>query len=343
MSADPRRDRALGALLGGALGDALGMPTQTLSRAEIQATYGVIEDFVAPHAEHPVSHGLPAGAITDDTEQSVLLARRLIAGGGTFDERAWVADLLAWERDVAARGLRDLLGPSTKRALADILAGIPAERAGRFGDTNGAAMRIAPVAIATPMRPLAHLVDRVEETCRVTHNTGLAIAAAAAVAAAISAGIDGAAWREAIDFAGDAARLGQTRGYDPHGPDIAGRIALACGLAADHQPAVALERIAAEIGTGVAAQESVPAAFGILILAEGDAWQAGLIGAAIGDDTDTIAAIAGAIAGACSGAAALPADKVETVCRVNRLDLGPTVDGLLALRDRAGTAAEAQA
>ena len=73
-------DRAMGALVGGALGDALGMPTQLLSPARIAELYGHVEDFVAPSADHPVSKGLPAGAITDDTEQALLLGRILVPG-----------------------------------------------------------------------------------------------------------------------------------------------------------------------------------------------------------------------------------------------------------------------
>ena len=49
---------------------------------------------------------------------------------------------------MAERGSLDLLGPSTKRAVAAVLAGVPPEEAGAAGATNGAAMRIAPVGIA---------------------------------------------------------------------------------------------------------------------------------------------------------------------------------------------------
>ena len=147
-------DRAMGALIGGALGDALGMPTQLLSPARIGALYGHVEDFVAPSADHPVSKGLPAGAITDDTEQALLLGRILVESGDSFDHARWVNALLDWERDVKARGSYDLLGPSTKRAIDAINDGVPPEDAGRGGDTNGAAMRIAPVGIMMPPEPI---------------------------------------------------------------------------------------------------------------------------------------------------------------------------------------------
>ena len=69
-------DRAEGALYGLAIGDALGMPSQTLPHHVIRERYGRIEGFVAPFEGHPISHGLKAAQVTDDTEQSLLLAAR---------------------------------------------------------------------------------------------------------------------------------------------------------------------------------------------------------------------------------------------------------------------------
>ncbi|RUU06785.1 ADP-ribosylglycohydrolase family protein, partial [Mesorhizobium sp. M7A.T.Ca.TU.009.01.3.2] len=83
-------DRAMGALVGGALGDALGMPTQLLSPARIAELYGHVEDFIEPFADHPVSKGLAAGTITDDTEQALLLGRILVESGDRFDHARWV-------------------------------------------------------------------------------------------------------------------------------------------------------------------------------------------------------------------------------------------------------------
>ena len=97
-------DRSLGALVGGALGDALGMPTQLLSPAQIKASYGFVDSFISPSDDHPVSKGLPAGAVTDDTEQTLLLGRILLESGASFDHKRWVNALIAWERDVKLRG-----------------------------------------------------------------------------------------------------------------------------------------------------------------------------------------------------------------------------------------------
>lgn len=320
MAHDPL-DRATAALAGVALGDAIGMPSQTLTRAEIAAAYGRITDFTAPYPGHPVSHGLAAGMVTDDTEQTLLLADLLVTG---FTDHAWAQALLRWEADIRARGLRDLLGPSSKRALTALLEGVPASETGLTGTTNGAAMRIAPVAIATPASDLRGLVAAVARSCRVTHNTAEAIAAASAVAAVISRGVEGASFSEAVPDALSAARLGAAKGALVGEADIANRIGAALGQTE--------EAALAALGTSVASYHAIPAAFGVVNLAKGDPWAAALIAANLGDDTDTIGAIACAMAGACAGLAAFPADKLATVLSVNRLDLAPLAARLLSLR-----------
>lgn len=327
MRAALQLDRAMGALTGVAVGDAMGMPAQTLDRAAIAAAYGRIGGFVAPIAGHPVSHGLRAAQVTDDTEQTLLLATRLLADAEGFDDTAWAKVLLEWEAEVQARGLRDLLGPSSKAALAALLAGVSPLETGRGGTTNGAAMRIVPVGIATPPDP-QRLLDRVEAACRVTHATGEAIAGAAAVAMVVSLGIDGASFDAALPAALALARAGNRRGAAKGEADMAGRIALALEIAASGDEA----ELARLIGTSVASFQSVAAAFGVVRLAAGDPWQAALIAANIGDDTDTIGAIAVGMAGACRGLSAFPKDSVEQVCTANGLDLEPVVRGLLAQR-----------
>jgi ADP-ribosylglycohydrolase len=332
MEASTLRQRAFGALAGVAVGDAMGMPTQTLPREEIARVYGPIRGFRDAVPEQPVSAGLKAGTITDDTEQSLLLARHLIERGGRIDQQAWADQLLAWERDTHARGVNDLLGPSTKRAIEALQRGVPASEAGRSGTTNGAAMRIVPVAIATPATPLTALVDAVEESCRLTHFTSEAIGSAAAVAAAVSSGIEGADLQSMIAAALDAAAEGERRGELARGDSIRARIAEALALAEGRSGEAAAMDIAASVGTSVAALQSVPMAFAILRLTNADPWSAALLSAGIGDDTDTIGAIACGMAGASAGIDGIPADAWRLVKSVNGLDLGPEVEGLLRIR-----------
>jgi ADP-ribosylglycohydrolase len=325
-------DRAMGALVGGALGDALGMPTQLLSPARIAELYGHVEDFVAPFADHPVSKGLVAGTITDDTEQALLLGRILVESGDRFDHARWVNALLDWEREVKARGSYDLLGPSTKRAIDAINEGVPAEEAGSRGDTNGAAMRIAPVGIMMPLEPLDVFVAKVAETCRATHNTSIAIASASAVAAAVSRGLAGGDWRAASDSAVAAARRGAKHGHWVTGGDIAARIVWAQDLVRGKAMRDAIGFITDLVGTGVASQESVPAAFAVLEVANGDPWKAAIISANLGGDTDTIGAIASGMAGACVGFSQLPPKHVARLVGIHIAEVRALAEDLVAAR-----------
>jgi ADP-ribosylglycohydrolase len=325
-------ERARGALYGLAIGDALGMPTQLLSRREIIARWGpLLTGFEPAPPGHPIAAGMPAGSVTDDTEQAVLLGRLLVAGHGTIGPHQLATALALWERDMAERGSLDLLGPSTKRAVAAVLAGTPPEEAGATGDTNGAAMRIAPVGIATNSNDLPTLVDRVVAASRVTHNTGIALAGAAAVAAAVSAGISGAGVGEATAFAVDAGGIAATRGHWVAGADVAERIEWATALVSGLARAEAADVIYSLVGTSLAPQESVPAAFAVLAAIPADPWQACLVAASLGGDCDTIAAMAGAVAGACHGIAAFPPEAVAVI-DAHGLDLAALADGLYALR-----------
>lgn len=332
---DPRTDRALGALYGLALGDALGMPTQIMSRAALTARFGRVTGFEAGPPENPVAAGMPAGSVTDDTNQALIVGRLLADSGGRIDPERLATVLLEWEADMRARGSLDLLGPSTKDALDAVSRGVPVTESGGAGTTNGAAMRVTPVGIAFAVRPLDAFIDRVAESCQVTHDTTIGIAGAAAVAAAVSGAVDGAGLEAAMDAAETAARAGAARGHWAAGADIATRIRWARGTVAGLAEAGAADLISDLIGTSVASQESIPAAFAVLTLAGDDPWRACLLAANLGGDCDTVGAIAGAVSGAVTGLSGLPADAVETLRSVNTLDasdMESLAGRLLALR-----------
>jgi ADP-ribosylglycohydrolase len=330
VSVSPEQDRARGALYGLAIGDALGMPTQLLSRSQVIDRWGpMITGFEPAPPDHPIAAGMPAGAVTDDTEQAVLVGRLLLSG--RIDPRELADALSAWEQDMKARGSLDLLGPSTRRAIEAVRNGTPPEEAGRSGDTNGAAMRITPVGIATYPDDLPALVSQVQEASLVTHNTSVALAGAAAVAAAVSAGVSGASLPAATEAAVTAAGLAAERGHWVAGADIAARIRWATELVAGRRAQEAAGVIDMLVGTSLAATESVPAAFAVLSAVPDDPWEACRLAASLGGDTDTIAAMAGAIAGACHGLSAFP-DRAVLVIDSHGLGLAELADALLALR-----------
>ena len=329
------RDRALGAFYGLALGDALGMPTQSLSREQIKQRFDRITTLTAADADQPIAPNMPAGSITDDTEQAVLVGQLLVTGGGRIVPSDLAHSLIEWEAAMQAKGSQDLLGPSTKRAIEMILAGHSPEEAGRFGTTNGAAMRITPVGIAADVKDEAQFVQAVVQACQVTHNTTLGISSAAAVAAVISAGINGRALSDALQIGVRIAQQAEHFGHWVAGGRIAARIQWAETLCADCDNLQLPSLIYDVIGTSVASQESVVAAFALAHqVAAGrlQAFDAVCMAASLGGDTDTIAAILGAMLGACHGLDAWPADMIEQIKTVNDLELAPLVEQLLSLR-----------
>lgn len=326
-------DRAYGALIGLAIGDALGMPTQSLTREDVVKEFGeLVDDFHAPGPDHPFASGLARATVTDDTEQALLLADALIDSPGDFDARAFALSLLAWEDDVRRRGLLDLLGPSTKRALVNLQAGMDISISGRSGTTNGAAMRVAPVGIVRPSGDLDALVGLVVRVSEPTHNTSEALGAACAVAAVVSAGIDGSSHEEAMATGVRAALLGERLGEPGDAPGVADQIRTAIRLGGAFRGTRLIDRINADIGTSLAAHESVPAAFAVLSAYREDSWAACCIAASLGGDTDTIGAIVGAMAGACAGGGSFTWDARNTVESTNALSLMHVARELLAKR-----------
>jgi ADP-ribosylglycohydrolase len=140
----------------------------------------------------------------------------------------------------------------------------------------------------------------------------------------------------------DAAGLAASRGHWVAGADVAARIEWATGLVAGRDIATAADVIYTLVGTSLATQESVPAAFAVLAAVPEDPWRACLLAASLGGDCDTVAAMVGAMAGACHRLDAFPAGALAVI---DAQDLGLTTlaDDLCALRSRAGRGALSRA
>ena len=123
------------------------------------------------------------------------------------------------------------------------------------------------------------------------------------MAAAVSAGVSGAGIAQATALAVQAARLAAGRGHWVAGADVAARIDWATRLVAGRDETEAADLIYTLVGTSLATQESVPAAFAVLAAVPDDPWQACRLAASLGGDCDTIAAMAGAVAGPATASA----------------------------------------
>ncbi|MQA53176.1 ADP-ribosylglycohydrolase family protein [Pseudomonas piscis] len=327
--------RALGAFYGLALGDALGMPTQSLSREQILQRFGTIHTLEDAGPDQPIAANMPRGSITDDTEQAILVGQLLVRGHGRIAPQELAQSLIDWEAAMQARGSQDLLGPSTKHAIEMILAGHSVEEAGRYGTTNGAAMRITPVGIASDVAAPEAFILAVVQACQVTHNTSLGIASAAAVAAVVSAGINGASLGDALALGRQIANQAEVQGHWVAGASMAARLQWAATLGVAGDKAGFAQTLYELVGTSVASQESVVASFALAgQVAQGrlEPFEALCMAASLGGDTDTIAAILGAMLGACQGLQCWPGELIALLRQVNGLDLQPLVEQLLALR-----------
>ena len=340
---DPRFSRAYGALAGLALGDALGMPTQAISPAQIRAVYGRITGLVDGDASQPYAPGMPAGSVTDDTEQALLVASLLVRGRGSssgrvaLDAGEFAHALLAWEDSMIERGSLDLLGPSTKAALERVRAGEDPLSVGGAGTTNGAAMRVTPIGIAISTEDPQAFADAVWSSCQVTHATRQGFQSAALVAAAVSMGIDwdtpsasdmtALLWK-ALTYVDS---LPERGAWTPD-PDVVAATRRAMHLVANPASS-SLECLVEQVGTSVASAQAIPMAFALL--ARDPSPRALLDAANIGGDTDTIGAIAGAILGGAFGEQVLPADSLSMIEEVSHLGLPSVALELLELRDQA--------
>ena len=347
---DPRFSRAYGALAGLALGDALGMPTQAMSPEQIRAVYGRITGLVDGDASQPYAPGMPAGSVTDDTEQALLVASLLVRGRGSssgrvaLDAGEFAHALLAWEDSMIERGSLDLLGPSTKAALERVRAGEDPLSVGGAGTTNGAAMRVTPIGIAMSTADPEAFADAVWSSCQVTHATRQGFQSAALVAAAVSMGIDtprsaasdmtALLWK-AVSYVDS---LPERGAWTPD-PDVVAATRRAMQLVANPASS-SLECLVEQVGTSVASAQAIPMAFALL--ARDPSPQALLDAANLGGDTDTIGAIAGAILGAALGFEVFVGRGLAQVESVSGLHLTEAATALLSLRGPIGTGEDTQ-
>jgi len=296
---DHLKNRILGGLYGQALGDALGMPAY-FHIDQTEAAFGWIEDFLPGPDDHHVHAGLPAGRITDDSEQAFSIAQVYLKRGAVTVEGAVEAIITWYDRVGGDDSL--YVGPSTRRGVQALKGGEDPHKTGLWGDTNGSAMRISPVGLMHP-GDISGAVEDAIITCIPTHNTRPAIAGACAVASAIAQGMTENASLESVVYAGLlGAEMGAARAPQWLGPSVAKRIEMAVDIAHKGTDVKSrLRELYDKVGTSLSVPETVGAAFGALVMADGDPTQTAILSANLSGDADTVGAIATAMAGAFSG------------------------------------------
>nr|WP_161500173.1 ADP-ribosylglycohydrolase family protein [Streptomyces sp. QL37] len=274
-------DRARGALLGLAVGDALGAPAENLRPSEIRRRWGRIEGFVSAD---------PAG--TDDTEYAIfsglLLARHGSALTVPHVERAWHH----WIADLDEGPFRGA-GFSERGTLENLRRGLaaPISAQHRHAWSDGLAMRAAPFGVFAAGRP-AEAARLVAVDGRVSHD-GEGIYGGQAVAAGVAAAMVGAGLASVIAAALSVVPMDSWTARSLRRAVTAAQRSYPDRLATERAV-----RSAVVIGgypwTDLA-PEAVGLAFGALTAARGDFRTAVLTAVNMGRDADTTPATAAVV------------------------------------------------
>lgn len=284
----------LGALLGMAIGDALGAPASGLDREQIAERFGIIDRYYP--ALSPDREDAQPGEFTDETEFALCIAESMTANRGEFDRETAGYRMVRLASGPSRHWMRD----ATRNAL-DV-AGETLEFIVRIDEdglaTGDVAARGVPVGLIHAIgqfKPGQLRVDS-EAVARVTHGGPAAFNAVAAVAFAIrlaATGVPREDWaRSTSDFLGG------------------GQLADALARLDHLRHGRTLEETLLLVGTGLGASESIPASFAAATACESfeDAVFA-VVNA--GGATDTIGALTGALAGAAGGASSIPQELID--------------------------------
>lgn len=285
-----REDRLAGALLGTAVGDALGLPAEGLRAETIAARW-------KGKWRHRLVCG--RGMISDDTEHAAFVAQCLIEHPTDPDafQRALARRLRWW-----LLGLPAGVGFATARAILKLWLGFPPGRSGVASAGNGPAMRSAIIGVFLAHDPVLRR-RFVEASTTLTHTDQRATLAARAVAE-VAASV-------CTQPAADPITLLQEIGPDPEWQKLvdAMRAAQAENLGVRD---FALRLGLAKGVTGYAFH-TVPVAIHAWWRHRGDFPAALEAAMNCGGDTDTVGAIVGALAGTDLGPDGIPRHLIDGI------------------------------
>lgn len=283
------RSKAVGCLVGLAVGDALG----DLGRNhEHRLRYGIATELTA------------TGKSTDDTEFALLTARTILDNQGNVTREAVVQ---SWQRYILdLGGVFERGGKPQYGAVANLRQGILPPLSGIDNVQNnddGAAMRIAPIGIICAGQS-GRAAELAQIEAEISHDRD-GIWAAQAVAASVAVAMVNGSVEEIIS-AGIATLLADS---------WMGRAMARAMRICDEEGSIekAWQRLHDDLWTPVhsVSPEAIPQAFAIFRLTKGDFQQGMFWGCNFGRDADTIGAVIGALSGALHGIEIIPAAWVE--------------------------------
>ena len=277
-------DRALGALVGLAIGDALGAPVEFCRRN----TFAPVTDMRAGGY-----FKLPAGAWTDDTAMALCLGESLI-DHPHLDQKDLLDRFCLWAEKGAntSTGVCVGIGQNTLRVLGNYHrnGALLAPETRQKSDGNGAIMRLAPVAVRHWHNPVeARRVADLQS--RTTHYSVLSAAACESLALTLCALIGGQDWTQA-----------SSPTPSNHWPD-----AIKAFSSEDWQ-----KRDQDTISSTGFVVHTLEAA--LWAVDTTDSFAAALLKAVnLGDDADSVGAVAGQLAGARYGLSAIPTNWLDAL------------------------------
>ncbi|WP_030773184.1 MULTISPECIES: ADP-ribosylglycohydrolase family protein [unclassified Streptomyces] len=349
-------DRARGALVGAAVGDALGGPVEGWTPDQIVERHGGrVHGIVGPWHEdwrtaRPIApYHKGDGHVTDDTLMTHALVRVYEAVRDHLDAYAvaehLVPDLMTnprWIPELEAEAL-----PLQRIFLAEKwivtrlhYAHVDPREAGSGNIVNcGAAMYMAPVGIANAGHPAGAYAEALDIAG--AHQSSYGREAAGVFAAAVAAAcVPGATATSVVDTAlslakdGTRAAIAAVREVAVRHRDFESALAPLRAAVAPYDsvgPDYRAPSLDARRPSRLHAIEELPIALGMLLVADGR-YESAVLGAVnYGRDCDSIATMAGAIAGALGGEAVVPAVWAKQVAEASRLDLHAPAEALAAV------------
>lgn len=349
-------DRARGALVGAAVGDALGGPVEGWTPDQIVERHGGrVHGIVGPWHEdwrtaRPIApYHKGDGHVTDDTLMTHALVRVYEAVRDHLDAYAvaehLVPDLMTnprWIPELEAEAL-----PLQRIFLAEKwivtrlhYAHVDPREAGSGNIVNcGAAMYMAPVGIANAGNPAGAYAEALDIAG--AHQSSYGREAAGVFAAAVAAAcVPGATAASVVDTAlslakdGTRAAIAAVREVASGHRDFESALAPLRAAVAPYDsvgPDYRAPSLDARRPSRLHAIEELPIALGMLLVADGR-YETAVLGAVnYGRDCDSIATMAGAIAGALGGESVVPAAWAKQVAEASRLDLHAPAEALAAV------------
>ena len=179
-------------LLGGAIGDSLGMPLEQLPEMTVRSSFYIpITTYNDPVEGAPCyPFGLKKGMYTDDT-QAVRVSAREIASNRALSPKIIAEGLSGWLFENSLGQGPRYPGVTTREAMKRYIKTRDPYGCGVLSRGCGAAIRIAPAAIWLALRKNEDFDKGIIETAQVTHTDKSAVDGARVVAHLIRTGIEG--------------------------------------------------------------------------------------------------------------------------------------------------------